>query len=127
MNELYLGAPPQGKRAMTSAKDGLGAADGGDVQQQAQVTGDAEATRMGQPLSIHEEEIRDDLHLLQGSQESGRLAEGEEPRDVRHLWSLRVNAHFGDLQFGIREHHGGARHPALGVGRRQVNAGDPAG
>ena len=67
---------------MTADEAALGHAYGRDVEEEAEVAGDAEAPLVGEAVAVHEEDVRRALQLLEGAGEDGDLAEGEEAGDV---------------------------------------------
>ena len=61
----------------------LRAADRRQIEEQAEMTGDAAAARMGDPLAVNEQQVRAMLQRPDRLQPDRRLAEGEEAGDVR--------------------------------------------
>jgi len=86
----------------------LGHAYGGDVQEEAQVAGDAEASGVGEAVAVDEEEVRRPLQLLEGAGEDGHLAEGEEAGDVGEGDGLVDEVVLDEAEVGVGEEDDGA-------------------
>ena len=82
MFELHGGAGAGAGRAMGAAQAGLGAADRGAIEPEAEMGRGAEAARMGEAVAVDEEEIGDALEFAQRAEDDGGLAEGEKAGDV---------------------------------------------
>ena len=61
----------------------LGAADGRQVEPEAEMAGDPEAARVRQPLAIDEHNIRNVFDLPEGLEQNRQFAKREQPGDVR--------------------------------------------
>ncbi len=94
--------------AVAAEEAALGDAYGGHVQQESQVTGDAEASRVGEAVAVDEEEVRRPLQLLEGAGEDGHLAEGEEAGDVGEGDGLVDEVMLDEVKVGVREEDDGA-------------------
>ena len=66
-----------------AAEPALGAADGRQVEPEAQVAGDPQPTGMGDPLAVAEDHVGAGLQPVEGFEERGGLAEREQPRARR--------------------------------------------
>ncbi len=86
----------------------LGHAYGGDVQEEAEVAGEAEASRVGEAVAVDEEEVRRPLQLLEGAGEDGHLAEGEEAGDVGEGDGLVDEVVLDEAEVGVGEEDDGA-------------------
>ena len=129
-----LGAASGFRRGLFVLTDeaALGHAYGGDVQKEAKVAGEAEASRVGEAVAIDEEEIRRALQLLEGAGEDGHLAEGEEAGDVGEGDGLFDEVVLDEAEVGVGEEDDGAA-PGRRFGSAQgrlaegnVGAGDVA-
>lgn len=67
---------------LTTDKPAFGAADRGDLCEEPNVTGDAEAAGMRQSLTVTEDDIGLVLEFAERGQEGGSFAKGEAPRDI---------------------------------------------
>ena len=87
-------------------KPRLGHADGRQIEQHAEMAGQAEASGMGDALAIAKQEIRKDGQLIDSRQEHRRLAEREQPWHVRESGGLADDAGLEGLEGGeIQYHH----------------------
>jgi hypothetical protein len=82
VDEVRARAAPCGDDAVCADEARLGDADGRDVEKEAEVRGEAKATRVRVAVAVHEEEVWHALELLEGGEEDRSLAEGEKAGDV---------------------------------------------
>jgi hypothetical protein len=100
---------------MGAYETAFGTADRGKIQENSQMTRNAEASWMRHALSIAEQDIRLPLEFAEGGKEGGSLAKREETRDIREeqpaLGDLLFDEcvgmeipedHSGDAVFAIR-------------------------
>ena len=105
-----LGAASRfGRRdVMTAHEAALGDAYRRDVEEEAEVAGDAEAALVGEAVAVHEEEVRGALQLLEGASEDGDLAEGEEAGDIGEGYGLVDGVLLDEAEVGVGEEDDGA-------------------
>ncbi len=105
-----LGAASRFRRGLFVLTDeaALGDAYGGDVQEEAEMAGEAEASRVGEAVAVDEEEVRRALQLLEGSGEDWHLAEGEEAWDVGERDGLVDEVVLDEAEVGVGEEDDGA-------------------
>jgi len=125
--ELSAGAGLGRRLGVLSHQAGLGDADRGQVQEQTQVTGDAEASRMGEAMAVHEEKVRHSLQLLEGAGQGGYLPEGQEARYVGEGDRLLDDVLLDECQFGIGENHNSSAGQGRLAAVRPVHEGDVGG
>ena len=70
-------------RGVLAGEPALGDADGRQVEEEAEVTGDAEAAGVRVAVAVYEDEVRGVFEALEGKGEQGDFAEGEEAGDIR--------------------------------------------
>jgi hypothetical protein len=126
-----LGAASRfGRRVVVSTHEAaLGDAYRRDVEEEAEVAGDAEAALVGEAVAVHEEEVRGALQLLEGAGEDGDLAEGEEAGDVGEGDGLVDGVLLDEAEVGVGEEDDGAAALRRAQGRLaegDVCAGDVA-
>jgi hypothetical protein len=108
-------------------ESGLGAADGRQVEEEAEVAGETEASRVGEALAIDDEQVGRALQALERPKKGRDLAEGEEAGDV---WEGDFGFHDGLLdgvEGGVGEEDdggSGAGGHAAPVQEGEVAAGD---
>ncbi len=81
----------------------LGDAYRGEVEEEAEVAGDAEAARVGEAVAVDEEEVGGPPQLLEGAGEDGDLAEGEEAGDVGEGDGLLDDVPLDQREVGVGE------------------------
>lgn len=79
------GADLVGDGRMATTQDRFRAADGRQIQQDAQVAGDPQATGVGDALAIHHQQIGAHGEARDGIEDDGRLPEREQARNIGHL------------------------------------------
>ena len=93
--------------AVHADQPALGAADGRQVEGDAQVAGDPEAARVGAPVAVGNQQVRAGAQAGEGLEQGGHLAEGEV---AGHVGKARPRADGGRLQHlearGVEHHHG---------------------
>ena len=80
---------------------------GRQVQQDAEVAGDAEPPRMGDAVAVDEQQVRLDPELLERRQRDRRLAKRQQSRDVRKRHRPGDDVLLDDLQPRERQHDDG--------------------
>ncbi len=102
--------------AMRPDEPALGTADGRDVEQHAEMAGEAEAARMRAALTVAEHQIRALTQAIESRQHRGKLAEGEVAGHVRES-GLGADATGLDQPqiVGVQHHHGGKEFRAPSV------------
>ncbi len=109
---------------VTPNQERLGAANCRPVEQQPQMAGDSETSRMGDALPVDDDQIDWFTELGEGRENRGYLPKGEESGDVGKANVGPADLHFDEGQ--LREpldDDGRPRHPP---GQANVDAGDPA-
>src|SRR3712207_8780393 len=82
-----------------SLHDALPISDGGDVEEETEVRGEAHAARVGEPLRVEDHGVHRRPDLLQRARDGRYLPEGEQPRHVREReLRLRSEEHTSELQ-----------------------------
>jgi len=101
---LYFSRTPHlsPQRIMCAAKQGLGAAYRGHIQENAKMRGDPKPSRVGDALSIDQDQVRLQFQLLIRCQNHRRLAKGQQTRDVGEIDRLLHSPDFHHLQFRVR-------------------------
>lgn len=73
-----------GRFFISADQAALGAADGGFVEEQAQMGGDAHPAGVGDSLAVDHEAVRLDVELFDGRQAGRRFAERQQAGDIGH-------------------------------------------
>ena len=99
---------------MVAGEQRLGAPDTREVEEQAQVAGQAESTRMGQAVTIEEAEVGSVGEPREGGHEQRPLANGQIAWHVRERWPPHGRRRLDDAAPRQRhEHDRRARPPAI--------------
>jgi hypothetical protein len=122
--ELAAGSGFGQRVVVTADEAALGDAYRRDVEEEAEVAGDAESSLVGEAVTVDEEEVRNLLQLLEGAGEDGDFAEGEEAGDVGEGDRLIDGVLLDDAEVGVGEEDDGAA--AVHIGEGDVGAGDVA-
>jgi hypothetical protein len=124
--QRHEGATAASRLGVLSHQAALGAAEGGEIEQHAQVACQAEAARMGAAVAVAEEQVgprtqpgqgleqRRDLPKRQVAGHVGEARQGPRPGRLHHGQALRLQHHHGGEEHGTAAVVGdvGARHQA---------------
>ena len=100
----------------------------GQVQQQTQMAGDAESTRMREAVAVSHHEVRGPLELLESARQKRHLTEGEEAGDIRKGERLLDDLLLDESQVRVGEEDDGAPsggRPATGTVIQKRDVGRP--
>jgi len=93
------------QRSVCAAEQGLGAADCGNIKEEAQMGCQAESPRMGHSLPVHNQQVRACFEFTARRENQRRLAERKKPGHVRPVEFALGCPHLYCLQVGVREHY----------------------
>src|SRR3990172_1160986 len=93
--------------AVLADQAGLGAADGGQAEDEAEGRGDTAASRVSDALAIDEDQVRGALQAGEGSEEDRRLAKGQQARDIGEGRCPFSEGLLHRVEFWIAEEHHG--------------------
>ncbi len=130
--EINGRAGARGRDGLFTDQAALGDADGGYVQEEAKVAGDAEAAGVGIAVAVDEEEVRHLAEAAEGAGQDWHLPEGQEAGDVGECDGGLDDLVLDDGEVGIGEEDDGGSSeggPASDgpVDEGDVGAGDEAG
>ncbi len=92
------------QRSVRTAKQGLGATDCRNIEEESQMGCQAEATGMGHSLPIDNEQVGRYVQFPARRENQRRLAEGQISGHVRPAEFAFGSLHLNSLQSGIRDH-----------------------
>lgn len=112
---------PAGGFRVVTAQPTFGTSNG-QIDQQANVAGDAQPARVRDAVPIEDQQVRRDSELLESIQHRGRFAEAEQAGHVGEVDGAFGDGVFEDVEVGVVEHHHGCARDAFAVAG--VDAGD---
>lgn len=119
------GTPLRREWVEVTDEPGLGHPKTGSVTEHPEMTGQTEATRVGQSLTITEQQIRQDAELIQRRQNGRHLAERKQSREIGETSGDLRQTLFQQLQLRkAQDHH---RRPRVfsALGKADVDTRDP--
>ncbi len=119
------GTPARREGIEVADEPGLGHPQAGPVTEHPEMTGQTEATRVGQSLTIAEQQIRQDAELIQRRQNGRHLAEGKQSGEVGKTGRDLRQTLFQQLQFRKAQYHDRRPRHLSAAGKTDIDAGNP--
>lgn len=107
IDELYGSAALRWRKCGFTAEPAFGDADRWDTGQQAEMTGDAEAARVGEAVAVDQNQFRLSSQLPECLRQQRCLAEGEQAGNVRERHGRLDHVRLGQIEGRIGEHDDG--------------------
>src|SRR6266700_3674274 len=108
VNERYPATCFFTEGTMMTCEDGFATADGRQLEPETEVRGDAEATGMGNALSIDHYQVRLLLQASEGTQHAGSFTKREQSWNVEHTHGFLVDMPLLDLEGRVGEENDGS-------------------